>query len=105
VDEDVDQARRMWALRVRIDKFSGACGVHESIRQRNRDLLEAKYRCLPAHRFIIYAKFWRCGAIQHFANTHPRRTKRPPPEISLSGPEDAIAQGTLPNLVLCRSCH
>ncbi|KAK5658140.1 hypothetical protein OQA88_2113 [Cercophora sp. LCS_1] len=91
-DEDMDQAKRMWKLRVDIDKWSAACGVDGATRQRSRELVEAAYRNLAPRRFLVYAKFWRAMAIQHFARIDPRRRGTSPPRLTLFGPEDTIAQ-------------
>ncbi|KAK3364707.1 hypothetical protein B0T25DRAFT_620570 [Lasiosphaeria hispida] len=83
--EDQDQTGRMWILRVKIDSWSH--GVEESIRQRNRDLLNEAYRRLPPRRYLLFVKLCR-GVIVYglsIADCDPDRV--------LSGPEDAIARG------------
>ncbi|KAK0620683.1 hypothetical protein B0T14DRAFT_236244 [Immersiella caudata] len=88
MEEDIDQARRMWNLRIKIDKWS--VGVREDIRQRNRLLLEAAYRDLPQRRFFMYGKLWRATAIRHFAKKGPGQRKEPLSKTQCSGPEDLL---------------
>ena len=52
--DDLEQSRRMFILRVKIDSWSR--GVDEDIRQRNRELLTEGYLRSPPWRFWIYMK-------------------------------------------------
>ncbi|KAH8885967.1 hypothetical protein GQ53DRAFT_845110 [Thozetella sp. PMI_491] len=51
---DLEQSKRMWTLRVKIDSWSQ--GVDEYIRRRNRNLVTAAYLRCPPFRFWLYMK-------------------------------------------------
>lgn len=80
--EDMDQARKMWILRVKIDSWSKG-KVDEAVRQRNRDLLLDAYLRLPPCRVWVFVRFSR------FAMLRDR-----PEDTTWVMPEDAIARGT-----------
>ncbi|KAK0719324.1 hypothetical protein B0H67DRAFT_572915 [Lasiosphaeris hirsuta] len=82
--EDQDQTGRMWLLRVKIDSWSH--GVDESIRQRNRHLLNEAYRRLPPRRYLLFVKL--CRGVIVYGLSIPDRD----PDRVLSGPEDAIGR-------------
>ncbi|KAK4449868.1 hypothetical protein QBC34DRAFT_83855 [Podospora aff. communis PSN243] len=54
---DFEQAERMWTLRVKIDSWSQ--GIDESIRRRNRDLLNEAYCKIPPARYFVFSKLCR----------------------------------------------
>jgi hypothetical protein len=82
----MEQVRRMWTLRVKLDSWSHQAMVDESIRQRNRDLLTDSFLKVRPARFWLYAKMIR--AITTYDEASPLE------EISnFSDPEDILAQG------------
>jgi hypothetical protein len=86
--KDIDQAQRMWKLRVKIDSWSR--GVDETIRQRNRELVDEAYMRLPPSRYILYFKF--CRLVLTCIDNH--RGDQPLEVMAaMHGPEDTIARG------------
>ncbi|KAK0643888.1 hypothetical protein B0T16DRAFT_190532 [Cercophora newfieldiana] len=81
---DFDQAQRMWTLRVKIDSWSR--GVDESIRQRNRNILEEAYLRVSPARYFVFAKVSRIK----IAAAELSKGKEYP--VDVVGPEDIIAQ-------------
>ncbi|KAK0627458.1 hypothetical protein B0T14DRAFT_512660 [Immersiella caudata] len=81
---DFDQAERMWILRVKIDSWSH--GVDESIRQRNRNLLNEAYCRVPPARYFVFSKL---SQIEITAIELPKDRE---PKIDVEGPEDIIAR-------------
>jgi hypothetical protein len=89
--EDLDQAARMWKLRVKIDVWSA--GVAEPIRQRNRNLLEEAYRRLPPARFMVYAKFWRAKMLFRLGSEDGPGDGHDGPD-TFAGPEDVVLRAS-----------
>ncbi|KAK3940284.1 hypothetical protein QBC46DRAFT_385771 [Diplogelasinospora grovesii] len=88
-DVDIDQAWRMWDLRVKLDDWSKGV-VDESIRQRNRELLVAAYLRLPPRRVLLYIKFNKQIIL---GNSFGRRKDyEAVSREDLAGPEDSIAR-------------
>lgn len=89
---DVEQARLMWKLRVKIDFWSQ--GVKESIRQRNRLLLLDLYLQLPPRRIWLYAKQVRVAHFPQLAGSNGQLIY----ENYLPQSEDIIVQRKYPYL-------
>jgi hypothetical protein len=84
---DMDQARLIWKLRVKIDAWSQ--GLDESLRLRNRLLLIKSYLRLPPYRVWLFVK--------HIRDAFLERSKGFETEIDFGdcfqGPENTIARG------------
>ncbi|KUJ19709.1 uncharacterized protein LY89DRAFT_611477 [Mollisia scopiformis] len=83
---DMDQARRMWILRVKIDVWSQ--GLDESLRQRNRLLLTESYCRLPSSRVWFYVKHIRAAVSGQLKELETNVDLGD----GLQGPEDTIAK-------------
>lgn len=94
--EEIDQVRRMWTLRVKLDSWSRQAGVDEPIRQRNRHALTESYLNAPRHRFWFYAKMVR-GIVTYNEETEAFLTGN---VLGLTGPEDTLARGKCSD-ILC----
>lgn len=86
----MEQATRMWKLRVKIDVWSR--GVDESLRQRNRELLVGAYLRLPPRRVLLYLKQFRVAALEQVARLEGENPFNHA-ELYFQGPEDTIARG------------
>lgn len=84
--KDMDQAGKMWTLRVKIDSWTKG-KVHESIRQRNRELLIDAYLQLPPRRVWLFIKFCR------FSILGDQLEMKPDDEAWPVTSEDIVAQG------------
>lgn len=84
---DMDQARLMWKLRVKIDSWSQ--GLDEGLRHRNRLLLIESYLRLPPSRVWFFVKYIRVGFLERSTGFET--------EINVGGctdgPENSIARG------------
>jgi hypothetical protein len=87
LSDDLEQAKRMWTLRIKIDVWSKG-KVAESVRQHNRELLRDEYLQLPRRRVWLYLKYARFAVL----HVHYKLADDDDP---LSGPEDVVVQGML----------
>ncbi|GAB1319254.1 hypothetical protein MFIFM68171_09464 [Madurella fahalii] len=83
--KDMEQAQRMWILRVKIDAWSKG-KVAEPIRQRNRELLINAYLRLPPRRIWFFVKFARFIIL--YFHLKPESME----QVDVFGPEDAVAR-------------
>lgn len=83
----MDQASRMWKLRVKIDAWSK--GLDESLRERNRLLLIESYLRLPPRRVWLFVKHIRFAFVERWKG-FGRKIKV---GDYTHGPEDIIARG------------
>ncbi|KAK3934673.1 hypothetical protein QBC46DRAFT_426139 [Diplogelasinospora grovesii] len=96
--KDIEQARRMIRLRIKIDVWSQ--GLHESIRQNSRQVLEDTYVRFPPRRVWLYLKLaramfaWR----EHEDCLDEQSPRKPasasPPLMWVNGPEDDLARAS-----------
>ncbi|KAK4222967.1 hypothetical protein QBC38DRAFT_488726 [Podospora fimiseda] len=87
IPEDLDQAQRMWNLRVKIDSWSSG-KVAEHIRQRNRELLLEAYLRLPPRRIWIYSNLQKLTIICLTLNLKPDAVRDM--KVIFEGPETTI---------------
>lgn len=85
---DMNQARLMWKLRVKIDVWSK--GIDESLRQRNRLLLIESYLRLPPHRVWIFVKYMRFAFLERSKGFKAGVDL----DDSFQGPENTIARAS-----------
>ncbi|KAK7428598.1 hypothetical protein QQZ08_004859 [Neonectria magnoliae] len=88
---DLEQARLMWKLRVKIDAWSQ--GVDELVRHRNRQLLIQAYLRLPARRVWLFVKQLRFEH-DNLALKTKGRSDVPPLSRTFNDPEDIIARAS-----------
>ncbi|KAG5937624.1 hypothetical protein E4U53_008166, partial [Claviceps sorghi] len=79
--KDLDQAARMFALRVKIDVWSR--GLDERLRQRNRDALIQHFLAMPRRRLWLYLKRWKLASLQDGGAGRPS---------AVDAPEDVVAR-------------
>ncbi|KAK0659151.1 hypothetical protein QBC41DRAFT_360443 [Cercophora samala] len=82
--EDMFQVEKMLELRVKIDQW--AVGVNDSIKQRNRRMLEEAYLRLSPQRVWLYIKSHRLMILDY------ERAKDSTEQLPFDGPEDTIAR-------------
>jgi hypothetical protein len=94
--KDMEQARRMLNMRIKIDVWSK--GLDESIREEIREHLRDLFCQLPARRVWYYLKHIRHMRVRR--STPLRANGRNEPEASrpelMDGPKDAIVHGATP---------
>ena len=112
---DVEQAYRMCIFRVMIDKWSQ--GVDESIRSRNRAIVEDAYMRCPPHRMWVYIKVARVLLGPGPTSGQSSRGADELDSFWAGGIEDGIANGmfkqimtrfliqSFPSLFLIHSLH
>lgn len=88
--QDLDQARKMLNMRIKIDVWSK--GIDEDTRRQNRENLADLYCQLLPRRIWLYMKYVRHLELDGRGKT--RELDLSLIEGSLSGPEDVIAEGT-----------
>ncbi|KAG6015479.1 hypothetical protein E4U43_005246 [Claviceps pusilla] len=84
--KDMDQAARMFNLRIKIDVWSR--GIDEQVRQRNRDALIEHFLTMPRRRVWLYLKRWKLTSLLHEGTAQRGHMNNSPVE----GPEDVIAR-------------
>ncbi|KAG5917902.1 hypothetical protein E4U42_007080 [Claviceps africana] len=77
--KDMDQAARMFTLRVKIDVWSQ--GIDERVRQRNRDALIEHFLAMPRRRLWLFLKCWKQAALQEGDGA-----------VHADAPEDVVAR-------------
>ncbi|KAK0636639.1 hypothetical protein B0T17DRAFT_480835 [Bombardia bombarda] len=89
ISADLEQGWLMWKLRVKIDAWS--CGVEETIRERNRELLTEAYLKLYPSRVWLYIKTSRFIMLDQGKRIEDEGTYDSRQDAD--GPEDVIAKG------------
>ena len=88
--KDMDQARKMLNMRIKIDVWSQ--GLDESFRAGIRENLRDLYCQLPARRVWYYLKLVRTMLLGGIG-AHGMVEPQPDPEDIMDGPEDIIING------------
>jgi hypothetical protein len=96
--EDIEQARRMLNLRIKIDVWCNALGIGKIIREEILDNLRDLFCQLPPRRLWHYLK-----SIRYLELKDIVKSRRP--DDLVEGPEDVIANGTAFLAVAIQACE
>jgi hypothetical protein len=103
--EDIDQARRMLNLRIKIDVWCKALGIGKIIREEILGNLRDLFCQLPPRRLWKYLKHIRNIELKDPDSVKSRRPNSSDYDDLVNGPEDVIANSTTFLAVAIQACE